>query len=192
MTCNRSIGRLYFFRIYCAILWFMIQTHSSKSKFLSIIFALLTDLLLYRLQGLTSTEQSLQMNLYSRAAGGGSEQDPFSSDLCLHKNPLFSQELPTSQLVLLQQRAETVRDNLAAIQANDIDVSSPVLDDSTSLFPKGQLVDTVRVHLSQVQRTLAVKLAHSLPELSPSKDYSRSSKSSCQVRASVLYQEVVA
>lgn len=135
------------------------------------------------------------MNLYSRTARGGSEQDPFSSDLCLHKNPLFSQELPTSQLVLLQQRTESVRDNLSAIQAksvNDSDSSSPVSNDSTSLFPKGQLVDTVRAHLSQVQRRLAVKLAHAIPELSPSKDYYRSSKSSCQVRASVLYQEVVA
>jgi hypothetical protein len=90
--------------------------------------------------------------------------DPFKSDLCLHKNPLFSQESSTSELSLLQQRAETVGKNLSEIQAKLTKENSPDSMDrynSTSLFPKGQLVVTVQAHLSQVQTALRSKLAQS-------------------------------
>lgn len=90
--------------------------------------------------------------------------DPFKSDLCLHKNPLFSQESSASELSLLQQRAETVGKNLSEIQAKLTKENSPDSLDrysSTSLFPKGQLVDTVQAHLSQVQTALRSKLAQS-------------------------------
>ncbi|KAG0594402.1 hypothetical protein M758_UG074300 [Ceratodon purpureus] len=83
------------------------------------------------------------------------------SDLCLRKNPLFTQESSAADLASLQRRAEKVGENLSAIQARLAKESSPDYYEpyKPSLFPKGKLVDTVRSHLSQVQGALHSRLS---------------------------------
>lgn len=92
------------------------------------------------------------------------EQDPLTTELYLPKNRLFTQEPSSSELILLQQRAEAVSENLAAIQAkfsNESRANSFAKDAAPSIC-KGPLVDTVRAHLSQVQLALSLKLARNV------------------------------
>jgi hypothetical protein len=82
------------------------------------------------------------------------------SDLCVRKNPLFTQESSAADLASLQKRADKVGENLSAIQARLAKEKRPDQYEryKPSLFPKGKLVDTVRTHLSQVQGALHSKL----------------------------------
>jgi len=92
------------------------------------------------------------------------EQDPLTTELYLPKNRLFTQEPSSSELILLQQRAEAVSENLAAIQAKFSNESRANIfaKDAAPSICKGPLVDTVRAHLSQVQLALSLKLARNV------------------------------
>lgn len=75
-------------------------------------------------------------------------------------NPLFNKRPPTSELLSLQQRAEAVTRSLASIEAqvaiSPVDASSTVQHTG---YSKERLVDTVKTHLTQVQRSLNSRLA---------------------------------
>jgi hypothetical protein len=105
------------------------------------------------------TNESLEATMNSPE-----EQDPLTTELYLPKNHLFTQEPSSSELILLQQRAEAVSESLAAIQAKFSNESSANVfaKDAAPSICKGPLVDTVRAHLSQVQLALSLKLARNV------------------------------
>jgi hypothetical protein len=105
------------------------------------------------------TNESLEATMNSPE-----EQDPLTTELYLPKNRLFTQEPSSSELILLQQRAEAVSESLAAIQAKFSNESSANVfaKDAAPSICKGPLVDTVRAHLSQVQLALSLKLARNV------------------------------
>lgn len=111
--------------------------------------------------GLMSADQTLEAT-----ASSAEQQSLSTTGLCLHKNPLFTQEPSSLEFILLQQRAEAVSENLAAIQAKiakENDTNILAKDTSVPLISKEQLVDSVRAHLSQVQQALSLKLAFTVP-----------------------------
>jgi hypothetical protein len=110
---------------------------------------------------LTSADQTLEAT-----ASSAEQQSLSTTGLCLHKNPLFTQEPSSLEFILLQQRAEAVSENLAAIQAKIVkenDTNILAKDTSVPLISKEQLVDSVRAHLLQVQQALSLKLAFAVP-----------------------------
>lgn len=73
-------------------------------------------------------------------------------------NALFNRVPTKSELLSLQHRAEAVNQRLASIEAQEPEDSSDEFTVQTG-YSKDRLVDTVKAHLLQVQRSLSSRMA---------------------------------
>jgi hypothetical protein len=73
-------------------------------------------------------------------------------------NPLFNRRPTASEILSLQHRAEAVCQNLALIEAQDADYPSDESTDQQTGYSRERLVDTVKAHLSQVERSLSSRM----------------------------------
>ncbi|KAG0587963.1 hypothetical protein KC19_2G205000 [Ceratodon purpureus] len=73
-------------------------------------------------------------------------------------NPLFTRRPTTSEILSLQHRAEAVCQSLALIEAQDPDYPFDDSTDQQTGYSKERLVDTVKAHLSQVERSLSTRM----------------------------------
>lgn len=102
------------------------------------------------LQGLTSAEKHSEM---------------------VTDNPLFSKKATSSEIMSLQQRAEAVAQSLATIETQEAEYASSS-DQQQTGYSKERLIDTVKTHLSQVQRSLSARLTPPLtPSLTPRQSF---------------------
>lgn len=73
-------------------------------------------------------------------------------------NPLFNRRPTTSEILSLHHRAEAVCQSLALIEAQDADYPLDESIDQQTGYSKERLVDTVKAHLSQVERSLSSRM----------------------------------
>jgi len=77
------------------------------------------------LQGLTNTGSNLEYPVANQEKEVASIQASVTSELSLQKNPLCKKGSSPLALILLQQRAEAVGENLAAIQSKIANEGGP-------------------------------------------------------------------
>jgi hypothetical protein len=73
-------------------------------------------------------------------------------------NPLFNTRPTTSEILSLQHRAEAVYQSLAAIEAPEAEYPTDGSAGQRTGYSKDRLVDTVKAHLFQVERSLSTRM----------------------------------
>ena len=98
------------------------------------------------LQGLTSAEKNAEM---------------------VTDNPLFNKKSTPAEILSLQQRAEAVSQSLSSIEAHAHAGQSPGDNVASAVqqtgYSKERLIDTVKAHLAQVQRSLSSRMVSAPP-----------------------------
>ncbi len=122
------------------------------------------------LQGLTNTGSNLEYPVANQEKEVASIQASVTSELSLQKNPLCKKGSSPLALILLQQRAEAVGENLAAIQSKIANEGGPrsAFDQGpvAPVSPNQQFANTVQAHCpSKVQDILGLQLTHSSSNL---------------------------
>jgi hypothetical protein len=120
--------------------------------------------------GLTNTGSNLEYPVANQEKEVASIQASVTSELSLQKNPLCKKGSSPLALILLQQRAEAVGENLAAIQSKIANEGGPrsAFDQSpvAPVSPNQQFANTVQAHRpSKVQDILGLQLTHSSSNL---------------------------
>jgi hypothetical protein len=120
------------------------------------------------LQGLTNTGSNLEYPVSNQEKDVASIQASVTSELSLQKNPLCKKGSSPLALILLQQRAEAVGENLAAIQSKIATGPRSAFDQGpvAPVSPNQQFANTVQAHHpSIVQDILGLQLTHSSSNL---------------------------
>jgi hypothetical protein len=120
--------------------------------------------------GLTNTGSNLEYPVANQEKEVASIQASVTSELSLQKNPLCKKGSSPLALILLQQRAEAVGENLAAIQSKIANEGGPrsAFDQGpvAPVSPNQQFANTVQAHRpSKVQDILGLQLTHSSSNL---------------------------
>lgn len=120
--------------------------------------------------GLTNTGSNLEYPVANQEKEVASIQASVTSELSLQKNPLCKKGSSPLALILLQQRAEAVGENLAAIQSKIANEGGPrsAFDQGpvAPVSPNQQFANTVQAHCpSKVQDILGLQLTHSSSNL---------------------------